>query len=158
MVLKDGLDFAARGVLSPSQGHIICVYLCGRTLTHVHLSHRGRSAIASNYNFWTEHHHINQILVHASTVSLAHLTRLECSTNPEAMALNLMLQATTACLNYVLIRRSVVDTAVPVSSRKSQETCLEAALNVANIMRGAREDRVIEVSFSKPTIDTRSEY
>ena len=122
-------------VLSPYQGMIIVANICISCLSHVKQLHRETSLDNFSYDFWTEHHHLDEIIQHASTYSLAHLATADLMTEPNVLSLNVILQATIMCLHQAVITKARKTNTSNRQLPKSEDQSMKAAKEVARMMR-----------------------
>ena len=89
--------------LAPGQGHVLSLVICLQCLCHINQVTGKRSISHSNYDFWTQHNHLKELLDHVIEGPLAHLRATCYTTDCAILSLNLITQATLICLNHAAL-------------------------------------------------------
>ena len=128
ITLGEALKTSVGGLLCPLQGTALVSSLSIRSVTHVSQVHKEHSFDAPGYDFWTHHHHLNEILNHASNSTLAHLKPIERKIEPNVVFVNVILQSSIICVHQAVIYRvsRVEKRTTPVVRVESEQRCFEA--------------------------------
>lgn len=135
LTLDEALNLSATRVLSPYQGMIVVTSLCDSCSTHVKQLLREIMADYFNYDFWTQHHHLDDTIKHVSTYALAHLTPAALMSEPNVLSLNIVLQATIICLHHAVITKAEMTKVSTTYSLESENQCMKAAMELSSLMR-----------------------
>lgn len=126
--LGEAVKTSVAGLLCPLQGTALVSSLSIRAVTHVSQVYKEHSFDAPGYDFWTHHHHLNELLNHASNSTLAHLKPIERKVEPNVVFINVILQSSIICLHQAVIYRvsRVEKRTAPAVRLESEQRCLEA--------------------------------
>ena len=125
---------------------IVVANICICCLTHVKQLHRERLLDNFSYDFWTEHHHLDETIQHASNNSLAHLVATDFVTEPNVLSLNIILQATVICLHQAVMAKAGRVSISAQQIPRSENECTKAATKLAAIMRLVAKANLIKAS------------
>ena len=145
LTLNDALTLPATWVLSPYQGMIVVANICICCLSHVKELHRDSLLENSSYDFWTEHHHLDETIHNASTYSLAHLAAAEFMAEPNVLSLNIILQATIICLHQAVIAKAGKTNTSSRQIPKSEDQCFKSATELSALMRLVSRANLLKV-------------
>lgn len=148
LTLKDALTLPATWVLSPYQGMVVVANICVCCLTHVKQLASERLLDGFSYDFWTEHHHLDDTIQYASTNSLAHLVAANFVNEPNVLSLNIILQATIICLHQAVIAKAGRSNTSPRQIPRSEDRCMKAATELSTMMRLVTQANIVKVSPS----------
>ncbi|KAL9028247.1 MAG: hypothetical protein Q9196_003359 [Gyalolechia fulgens] len=137
ITLGEALKTSVAGLLCPLQGTALVSSLSIRSVTHVNQVHKEHSFDAPGYDFWTHHHHLNELLNHASNSTLAHLKPIEGKTEPNVVFINVILQSSIICLHQAVIYRisRVEKRTAPAVRLESEQRCFEAVQELISAVR-----------------------
>lgn len=152
VTLEDALKANANRILSPYQGNIVAATLCSFCLSHVKQLHRKSKLGHQSYDFWTQHHHLDETINVVSAHSLAHLAPLDHVIEPHVLSLNITTQATIICLHQAVISMAEKTKTSTIQLSKSEEQCTKAAIVIASKIRFGGHVNLVKVppSPSKP--------
>ncbi len=125
---------------------VVVANICICCLSHVKQLQKERSLDNFSYDFWTEHHHLDETIQYASTNSLAHLVAADFMTEPNVLSLNIILQATIICLHQAVIARAGKTNTSARKIPRSEDKCMKAATELSAIMRLVTQANVVKVS------------
>lgn len=146
LTLKDALSLPATWVLSPYQGMVVMANICICCLSHVKQLQREKLLDNFSYDFWTEHHHLDETIQYASTNSLAHLVAADFVTEPNVLSLNIILQATIICLHQAVIAKAGRTNTSARHIPRSEDECIKAATELSAMMRLVTRANVVKMN------------
>lgn len=126
---------------------VIVGNICVCCLSHVKHLQRERLLENFSYDFWTEHHHLDETIQYASTNSLAHLVASDFVTEPNVLSLNIILQATIICLHQAVIAKAGRTNTSFRQIPRSEDKCMKAATELSAMMRLVTQANVVKVSL-----------
>ncbi|KAL9030780.1 MAG: hypothetical protein Q9196_001130 [Gyalolechia fulgens] len=153
MTLGVALKSSVTGILCPLQGAALVASLCLQCVSHVTQVNKEYSFQSPTYDFWTHHHHLKELIDHASYTALVHLKPNQCLTDPNVLSLNMTLQATIICLHHAVISRvSRVEKNKAHGSvvAESDQRCIEAALEFVSTVRYTSQVNTTKLNPSIP--------
>ena len=103
LTLDEALKPSLNNLLAPGQGAVLSLVLCLRCLCHVNQVADENTWSFSPYDFWTQHHHLQELLDHAMEGPLAHLKATCYTTDPAILSLNLIVHATIICISHAAL-------------------------------------------------------
>ena len=125
---------------------VVVANICICCLTHIKQLQKGRLLNNFSYDFWTEHHHLDETITYASANSLAHLVASEYQTEPNVLSLNIILQATIICLHQAVIAKAGKTNTSARQIPNSEDRCIKAAAELSAMMRLVTQANVVKVS------------
>lgn len=130
--------------------------LCIRSVSHLNQVHKEHSFDIPGYDFWTHHHHLDELLNHASKSTLAHLKPIECKTEPNVLFINMILHSTIICLHQAVIYRvsRVEKQKAPGVKLESEQRCFDAVQEFIGTVRYIGQISAAKVSnlnFHQPS-------
>ena len=127
---------------------IVVANICICCLSHVKQLQKEKLLDNFSYDFWTEHHHLDETIQHASTNSLAHLVAPDFVNEPNVLSLNIILQATIICLHQAVIAKAGKSKTLARNIPRSEDKCMKAATELSAMMRLVTQANVVKVSES----------
>lgn len=129
---------------------VVVANICICCLSHVKQLQREKLLDNFSYDFWTEHHHLDETIQYASTNSLAHLVAADFVTEPNVLSLNIILQATIICLHQAVIAKAGRTNTSARHIPRSEDECIKAATELSAMMRLVTRANVVKVSPLAP--------
>lgn len=125
---------------------VVVANICLCCLAHIKQLQREKSLDNFSYDFWTEHHHLDESIQFASTNSLAHLITADFGSDSNVLSLNIILQATIICLHQAVIAKARRTNTTTRQLPRSEDKCMEAATALSALMRLVTQANVVKVS------------
>ena len=131
---------------------VVVANICTCCLSHIKQLHKDKSLDNFSYDFWTEHHHLDESIQYATTNSLAHLVAGDFGSEPNVLSLNIILRATIICLHQAVIAKARRTNTPTRQLPRSEDKCMEAATELSALMRLVTQANVVKVrSFASNT-------
>ena len=133
--ISEALDASGAAQLSPFGAVAVMACIFGRNLNHLHRQGPEDHDTSLNGNFWRRHRSLDNILLNISIGLPDHLRLPAGLADPNIVFVNMCIHASTICLHQAAIFK--VDTSkLPSSvSAESKIRCINAASEIASIMR-----------------------
>jgi hypothetical protein len=133
--LQDSLCPSGAGKLSSFGSIVLMACLFGRNLVHLHRPDADDRDSDLNGEFWKRHRHMDNILLNTSLSLPSHLKLPNGLSNPNIVFTNMNIHTSTICLHQAAIYKADKNRLPASVSKESKLRCINAANEIASIMR-----------------------
>ena len=135
LTLKEAMTSDGAKHLSPFGGVVLMACLFGRNLIHLHRPDGDDRDDDLNGEFWRRHRHMDNILL-SIALSLPNHFKLPTGINDANIIFtNMNIHTSTICLHQAAIFKAEKNRMAPNVSAESKIRCINAAAEIAAIMR-----------------------
>ena|SRR5450432_1791860 len=141
------------GAASLSEFGSIALMAClfGRNLVHLHRPDADERDDDLSGEFWKRHRHMDNILLNTSLSLPSHLKLPNGLNNPTIVFANMNIHTSTICLHQAAIYKADKNRLPASVSKESKIRCINAANEIAGIMRMICHMDLSSVSLDLPT-------
>lgn len=133
--LQDSLCPSGASKLSSFGSIVLMACLFGRNLVHLHRPDADDRDSDLNGEFWKRHRHMDNILLNTSLSLPTHLKLPNGLSSPNIVFTNMNIHTSTICLHQAAIYKADKNRLPASVSKESKLRCINAANEIANIMR-----------------------
>jgi hypothetical protein len=145
--LDDALKRSAAWPLSAYQGTTVAAMLCARTIAHVKSMNREDPLDQLCYNFWTQHHRLDETIRYIFGSTSTCLAGVKHTNDANEFMLILMLKAISTCLHQAVITKSGMSKGSHrAQAQSSEELSLQNAMDIAELLRTHDFIETVEVA------------
>jgi Fungal specific transcription factor domain len=147
--LEESLSPSGASKLSAFGSIVLMACLFGRNLVHLHRPDPDdRDHDLLNGEFWKRHRNLDNILLNTSLSLPSHLKLPTGVSNPNIVYTNMNIHTSTICLHQAAIYKADKNRLPASVSKESKLRCINAANEIASIMRMVSHMDLSSVSFS----------
>jgi hypothetical protein len=133
--LQDSMCGSGASGLSAFGAVVLMACLFGRNLVHLHRPDEDDRDNDLNGEFWKRHRMMDNILLNTSLSLPAHLKLPNGLSNPNVIFVNMNIHTSAICLHQAAIYKADKNRLPASVSKESKLRCINAANEIANIMR-----------------------
>ena len=148
--LADAFSPSGASGLSSFAGVALMAALFGRNLVHLHRPDHDDNDSDLTGEFWKRHRSMDNILLNTSLNLPGHFKLPGGLNNPNIVFTNMNIHTSTICLHQAAIYKADKNRLPASVSRESKMRCINAANEIANIMRMVSHLDLCAVSISGP--------
>lgn len=133
--LQESLSPSGASKLSSYASVVLMACLFGRNLVHLHRPDEDDRDNDLNGEFWKRHRHMDNILLNTSLSLPSHLKLPSGLASPNIVFTNMNIHTSTICLHQAAIYKADKNRLPALVSKESKLRCINAANEIASIMR-----------------------